>query len=51
MDSILGKLRGVHVKIWADLQILLHCHGVRVDYKETQVLFCKIDRDKGYARI
>ena len=49
--SILGKLRGVCVKVWADLQIFLHYHGVRVDYKETQGLFCKYDRAKGYAWI
>ena len=39
--SILGKLKGVRVKIWPDLQILLHCPGVRVESKKEQGVFCK----------
>ena len=47
--SILGKFRGVRVKIWVDLQILLHCHGVRVDYRKAEGLFNNCARPKVYA--
>ena len=47
----LESLGGVCVKIWADLQKLLHCHGVRVDFVEKRGLFSKKSRPNRYLRI
>ena len=49
--SILKKLRGVRVKMWADLKICLHRQGLRVKYSKTQGLFIKFSRPKGYVSI
>ena len=41
VHSILGKFRGVHVKIWTKLEIVLLSPGPRVDIKEGGGLLCK----------
>ena len=46
--SILKKLRGVRVRFWAELQILLNGTGLRVDFEKTQGLFNKCDRPNQY---
>ena len=46
--SILKKLRGVHVRFWAELQILLNGTGLRVDSQELQGLFSKSGRPNWY---
>jgi hypothetical protein len=45
------KLRGFGAKIGAQLELLLNGGGLRVDSKETQGLFSKIARPKGYLLI
>ena len=49
--SILGKLRGVRVKIWADLQILLKRDGLRVDIKKDGGFFKKKPGRNGIFRL
>ena len=39
--SISKELRGLNVKNWAELQLLLNCSGPRVDFKEAGGLFSK----------
>jgi hypothetical protein len=45
------KLRGFGAKIGAQLELLLNWVGPRVDSKETQGLFSKAARAKGYLLI
>ena len=49
--SISRKLRGVRVKFWTDLELILKPHGPRVDTRITQGLFRNIARRKGYVLI
>ena len=45
--SIFKKLRGLLVKFWAKLQIVLHYYGLWVESTKVQGLFNKIDRRTG----
>jgi len=45
------KLREVGARNWADLELFLNWTGLRVDFKETQGLFSKTARPKGYLQI
>ena len=38
---IFKKVRGLNVKNRADLELLLNCRGLRVDFKEIRGLFSK----------
>ena len=49
--SILGKLRGVRAKFWADLELVLNTAGLRVKSGRSQGLFNKISRPSRYVRI
>ena len=48
--SILGKFKGVHIKIWTKLEIVLLSPGLRVDIKEGGGLLCKKSGPNRYAR-
>ena len=47
MDLKTRKLRGFGVRNWADLELLLNCLGLRVDFKERQELFSKTAGRRG----
>ena len=51
MGSISKEFKGLNVKNWAELQLLLNCSGPRVDYPKGQGLFSKFSRPNRYLQI
>ena len=49
--SISKEPRGLNVKNWAELQLLLNCSGLRVNSRKVQGLFRKTARPKRYLWI
>ena len=49
--SKLGKSRGLNIKNWAFLKLLLNVDRLRVDFKGMEGLFSKMARAKGYTQI
>jgi hypothetical protein len=47
--SIFKKVRGLYIKNWAYLELLLNYSGPQVDSQKVQGLFNKVARVKGYA--
>ena len=43
---ILGKLRGVRAKFWADLELVFNTAGLRVKLVKDRGLFSKTSRPK-----